>query len=111
MTIEELLTAACAKGLTHLTMWPVPSADGKTTYWHARATPSTGHHYVSASGLNPADVLAEVLSSLPKAPKRAVTAAVKPRFDSVNPPISEMPQRAATPANLDPELEDWLPKT
>jgi hypothetical protein len=103
VTLEELLKEACAKGLTHLTLYPVPAADGRITYWHARATPSTGHHYVARAGTDPIDVLSEVLSNLPKAPKRAVTAAVK------RPPLATEP--TTIPAKLDPELEDWLPKS
>lgn len=78
MTLEELLADACAKGLTHLTVWPVPSSDGRQTYWAARATPSTGHHYVSAQSKFAIDAITEVLLALPKARKRAtkITAAV-----------------------------------
>jgi len=79
MTLEELLADASTKGLTHLSVWPVPSADGKQTYWAARATPSTGHQYVSAQSKFAVDAITEVLLALPKARKRAdkkITAAV-----------------------------------
>lgn len=116
MTLEELFKEACAKGITHFTLYPVPSQDGKTLYWCARATPSTGHSYVQTQTLNPIEAIIEVLKSLPKAPKRAKTAdhdQKKPRFDSVNPPISEMAQRAVTAPVTEPQPEGinaWLPK-
>lgn len=110
MTLEELITQAAARGLTHLTLYPEQSSDGKKTYWAARATPSTGHHFVAAADMDPVKALTTVLDNLPKAPKR-VTAAVK-KFDEENPPLSEMPQRtsASAAAKLDSELENWLPK-
>lgn len=78
MTLEELLADACEKGLTHLTVWPIPSADGKQTYWAARATPSTSHQYVAAQSKFAVDAITEVLLALPKARKRGtkITAAV-----------------------------------
>ena len=77
MTIEDLIQQAAARGLTHLTLYPVPSVDAKTTYWHARATPSTGHHYVEETDTDPVLALQRALAALPKAAKRKVTAAVK----------------------------------
>jgi hypothetical protein len=79
MTLEQALREAAAKGLTHVTMWPVPSQDRKTTYWYARATPSTAHSYVQTQNVDPVAALTAVLESLPKAPKRVakkVTATV-----------------------------------
>lgn len=82
MTLEEQLREAVAKGITHLTLYPTPSADGKKTYWRATATPSTGHKYISVTAADPIEALNEVLKALPKAPKRPppvggkVTAAV-----------------------------------
>lgn len=93
MTLEELLVAATANGLTHVTLYPVHSEDRKTTYWHARATPSTGHQYVSANGTNPVDVLAQVLEGLPRAKKR-----------TANPPFSQLSQREIT-ATVNPVEE------
>lgn len=118
MTLEEHLREGCAKGLTHLSLYPVPSADGKTTYWHATASPSTQHQYVKHTCLDPVEVVAQVLQLLPRATRR-VTATVKPKFDSVNPPLSEFPQRAAQMAaeagvKLEEQptkagsLEDWM---
>lgn len=71
MSIEDTLRAAAAKGMTHLTLYPVQSDDGKTTYWHARATPSTGHSYVQTTSRDPVEAVEQVLLALPKAPKRA----------------------------------------
>jgi hypothetical protein len=70
-TLDELIKQATERGLTHLTMWPVPSTDGKKIYWYARATPSTQHSYVQAHSEDPLHALKVVLESLPKAPKRA----------------------------------------
>jgi hypothetical protein len=104
MTLEEQLREACKKGLTHFTLYPVESVDHKTTYWCARATPSTGHSYVQCQTLDPIEAVAEVLKSLPSAKAR------KPKFDSVNPPISEMAQRAVT-TKVKPEMPQLEEKT
>lgn len=71
MTLEEQLREAVAKGLTHLTLYPTPSDDGKKLYWRATATPSTGHKYVTTTSMDPIEAIGEVLKALPKAPKRA----------------------------------------
>lgn len=71
MALEDLIHEAAAKGMTHLTIWPVPSEDGKKTYWSARATPSTMHSYVQAAHHDPVTALELVLKGLPRAPKRA----------------------------------------
>jgi hypothetical protein len=86
MSIDEALREAAAKGLTHLSLWPVPSADGKTTYWNARATPSTGHQYVSAARVDPAEAVNDVLVNLPKAKKRVTAAVTEPSDLSGLPP-------------------------
>lgn len=114
MTLEEMIRTAAAKGITHLTLYPVQSADNKTTYWHARATPSTGHQYVHEICTDPVEALQAVLVAMPAAKKR------RPRFDSVNPPLSELPQREVTvavkPIDMDEsserldEIDRWLPK-
>lgn len=94
MTLEDRIKEAAAKGLTHLTLWPVFSTDGKTTYWCVRATPSTQHRYVQATNLDPVAALDEALRELPRASRRskqdpigAVTAAVI----SDNPPSTSPP--------------------
>jgi hypothetical protein len=74
-TLEEALTEAAQRGLTHLTLYPTWSNDGKTIYWNARATPSTGHQYVSAAHSDPVEAVRVVLTDLPRAKKR-VTATV-----------------------------------
>ena len=70
MNLEQALREAAIRGLTHVTLYPVQSEDGKTTYWYARATPSTGHSYVQTQGVDPVDVMTKVLEALPRAPKR-----------------------------------------
>lgn len=106
MTLEERIKEACDKGLTHLTVWPVPSVDGKHTYWAARATPSTGHAYVSTQSKFAVDAIAEVLAQLPKAksrslpPPREFTAAVT---DPVAVAKEEFSQ-------ITSEIDRWLPK-
>jgi hypothetical protein len=70
MTLEEQLREAAARGLTHLTVYPVPSEDGKTTYWAARATPSIRHGYVSTSTLDIVEAMSTCLAALPKAKAR-----------------------------------------
>ena len=110
--LEDALRLAAEKGMTHLTLYPVESHDKKLMYWHAKATPSTGHSYVQITTTDPVDAVVKVLEALPKAPKRA---APTKRFDEVNPPISEMPQRAVTAAVTDDqpqteEIDKWLPQ-
>lgn len=117
MTLEELLIGAAAKGLTHLTLYPVESGDRKTTYWLARATPSTGHQYVSVVGIDPVKALTEVLEGLPRAKKRQknpdpnlygsmdVTATVKrPPIEPIN-----MDESAERLAEID-AAEPWMLK-
>ena len=76
MKLEEALREAAAKGLTHLTIWPVHSEDRKKIYWYARATPSSAHSYVQTCAIDPAEALLQVLKALPKARKTRLTAAV-----------------------------------
>lgn len=67
MTLEEAITEAAARGLTHLSLAAVPSNDRKTTYWSAVASPSTAHRHVSATSKDPIQAVMEVLADLPKA--------------------------------------------
>jgi hypothetical protein len=102
MTLEEALREAAAKGLTHLTLYPVQSEDRKTTYWCARATPSTGHAYVQREALDPVQAVQGVLDQLPKAPKRVakeVTATV------TEPKPSHLHDGGLPPPSL--SLEQW----
>lgn len=69
-TLDDLLHEACARGLTCLSLYPVPSDDRKTTYWHATANPSTAHKIVAATTTDPVTALHEVLLLMPKAPLR-----------------------------------------
>ncbi len=103
-TLEEALKLACQKGMTHLTLYPVPSADNKTTYWNARATPSTGHSYVQIATLDPVDAVLQVLKALPSAKKR-VTAKVTRDDDH------RMPIPGIEPSTPEQEtMQTWLPK-
>jgi hypothetical protein len=91
-------------GLTHLSLHPVHSVDGKTVYWRCTATPSTMHKYVHVTTNDPVEAVSQVLKAMPKAPKRkAVTA-------TVTDPEPDAPAQAP---QLQPEseLEAWLPKT
>lgn len=112
MTLEELFKEACAKGITHFTLYPVPSQDGKTLYWCARATPSTGHSYVQTQTLNPIEAITEVLKSLPKAPKRVVGKAKElampygPGSELHGDPYKEPPVTEPQPEGINA----WLPK-
>lgn len=90
--LETLLAQACERGMTHLTLAPVPSADGKTTYWAARATPSTNHMYVAVNDKDPIVALRGVLLGLPKAGRR--TAAKK--------------EKVTAPVTLDENERDQL---
>lgn len=106
MTIEDLIQQAAAKGLTHLTLYPVHSHDGKTTYWHARATPSTMHRYVEETDLDPVLALQRALAALPKAPKRErkVTAKVNPNLRAQH-NLPEVELDRGEPST--PEPDEW----
>jgi len=103
-TLEDLLMQAADKGLTHLSLWPVPSQDGKKVYWRAQATPSTGHSYITTTSKLPHDAMAAVLLALPKAPKRKVTAAVTGSPE----PQREMEIGRMEDVVGDPPEEDWV---
>jgi hypothetical protein len=80
-TLEEALTEAAGRGLTHLTLYPTWSNDGKTIYWNARATPSTGHHYVSAAHNDPVEAMRVALTDLPRAKKRVTATVTEPQME------------------------------
>lgn len=125
MTLEDALREACTRGLTHFTLYPVPSADGKITYWHGRATPSTGHSYVQTHGTDPVDVMTKVLESLPKAPKRPKidphrgTRFDEPKLDqaAIERHIGTSVTAAVTDELPEPQtnsqrgIDQWLPRT
>ena len=80
-TLEELLRAAAARGLTHLTLYPVDSNDGKRSYWHARATPSTAHGYVQMTDEDPVKAVTRVLEALPSAKRRNLSKHTEPQME------------------------------
>lgn len=100
--IEELLREACSRGITHLTLYPVPSEDGKTVYWSARATPSTNHKYVHVSDIDPVVALRGVLMGIPKAGRRSTT-----RDDA---PVTATVTNEPPPPQQE-TLDTWLPKS
>jgi hypothetical protein len=115
MTLEDLLRTATAKGLTHLTLYPVHSEDRKTVYWHALATPSTMHRYVETTALDPVEAITQVLGALPSASRRRAPAAEPNLRGSsgvtaavIDPMPHSVPDPQLSPEN---ELETWLPKT
>jgi hypothetical protein len=123
MALEDLLQRAAKHGITHLSLVPVPSVDGKTTYWHATATPSTAHKYVNCNHTDPVIALTGVLEAMPKAPLRAakaardkeITAAVTEpaapaRPGEPEPEAVPEPAPSAPPLNLEEEFSQWLPK-
>lgn len=81
MTLEDTLREAATRGLTHLTLYPTWSNDGKTTYWNARATPSTGHQYVSAAHSDPVEAVRVVLTELPRCKKRVTATVTEPQME------------------------------
>lgn len=113
MALEDLLREAAKRGLTHLSLAPVPSNDAKTTYWLASATPSTMHKYISTTSVDPVEAITQVLAVLPKAPKRAprgkdlLTATVTPA------PYPEAAKQMAADAGvpLQETPEDWMLKS
>lgn len=136
-SLEDLMQEAAARGLTHLSVYPVHSADRKTVYWHASASPSTEKLPSKSSGLDIVEVAAQALQGMSRAPKaRAgkenqgtlpidaipgketedgnVTAAVKPMLESPVKP-APYPQGARDMAakagiKLEEQFEDYLPK-
>lgn len=115
MGLEEIIREAVKRGITHLSLHPVQSEDHKTTYWRCSATPSTMHKYVSVTTLDPIEAITQTLAAMPKAKKRTPAEAAgrgAPKFDSVNPPLSELAQREVTAAVSDPmphTVPDVLP--
>lgn len=118
MALEDLLREAAKRGITHLSLAPTPSADGKHIYWCARATPSTEHKYISCTCEDPVDAVTQVLEALPKAKRRSskpephlvqselpVTATVIEEPKAVTEPAA-----SAAPLNLEEEFASWLPK-
>ena len=69
-TLAELIREKAARGMTHLTLYPVPSVDGKQTYWCARCTPSTEHRYSQAAAADPITAITQALQEMANAPKR-----------------------------------------
>lgn len=69
-SLEDLLRQCAANGCTHLTVYPVHSADNKTIYWHARATPSTQHRYVHEIDVDIVAAITKVITLMPAAKKR-----------------------------------------
>lgn len=104
MTLEQLFKEACAKGMTHFTIYPVQSLDRKTTYWCARATPSTGHSYVQTQTLDPIEAITQTLMALPKAPKRASKVKIGHDFGT------EPATATVTEPDKPQTAEDWMPK-
>lgn len=101
MTLEDLLKQAAARGLTHMALYPVNSLDKQKTYWTATAAPSSGHHYVRGTDLDPVVALKTALTDLPKAKLRAPPAKLKSDVTA-----------AVTEAKTEQEdLTTWLPKT
>lgn len=119
-TLEDLLREAAAKGLTHLSLHPVPSENNKTVYWRCSATPSTMHKYVSTTMLDPVESVVAVLKALPKVPRKSaanaiirgelfdpkVTAAVTEPSD-----LAGMPEPSDLTGTPTEGLDEWLPKT
>lgn len=108
VTLEDLLRAAAAKGLTHLTVYPVESADKKTIYWHARATPSSQHSYVHEIVADDiVGAMTAVLERMPAAKKRAAPKKGDVTVAVTEPPIdmdesAERLSRLATPPDEHP---------
>jgi hypothetical protein len=79
IALQDRLLDAAAKGLTHLSVWPTHSTDGKTTYWTCRATPSNEFSYVEATHTSIDIAIMDCLIAMKAAKKRKkeVTATVK----------------------------------
>lgn len=104
---DDLLRLACERGITHLTLYPIPSTDGKKIYWQARGTPSTEHKYIQTSDTDPVVALRGVLIGLPKAGKRNRSQSKDPRPGAAN----ADPEITAAVTPVEPEtLDSWLPK-
>lgn len=113
MSIEDALREAARKGLTHLSLYPTPSEDGKTTYWRATATPSTGHAYVWANEADPVEAVAQALHKLPQAKRRQIVGSGKENQGTL--PIDAIPgkETEGVTATVKPnptEMDTWLPK-
>lgn len=108
MALEEALREACKRGLTHLSVHPVQSEDGKTTYWRATATPSTMHKYVSTSSTDPIEAIVEVLKAMPKAPARKIpTMGKTPQTEEFFTAAVSDPMPHTVPDVLPGDLDEW----
>lgn len=110
MTLEELLREAAAKGITYLSVYPVPSQDGKVTYWNASASPSTNHFPSKGQGTDIIEAVTLALQGMHGAkkrtpPKKEVTATVTENVDHGADPIDMSEDKD----RLD-KIDDWLLK-
>lgn len=100
--LETLLRDACKRGLTHMTLAPTPSADGKKVYWRCTATPSTMHKYVSVNHEDPIAAMSAVLKELPKAGRRTAQTKIETEITAT---VTET-ARPPGAANLDDNERD-----
>lgn len=117
--LEDLLRAACERGVTHLSLYPVSSADGKKVYWSARGTPSTNHKHVTVNDTDPVVALRGVLIGLPKAPKARAAVSHKPAKptelaetpaeNEITATVTDAPQE--DPAPQQETIDTWLPRS
>lgn len=109
-SLEDLMQEAAARGLTHLSVYPVHSADHKTVYWHASASPSTEKLPSKSSGMDIVEVAAQALQGMSRAPKAR---AGKENHGTL--PIDAIPGKETEDGNITAAvkpstMEDFLPK-
>jgi len=108
-SLEDLLREVCKRGLTHLSLSPTPSEDGKKVYWRATAAPSTMHKYVSVNAEDPVEALSVVLAELPKAKTRATKTGADPRMMVQSAPLDPPIVTAAVTQSDDaPSEPNWF---
>lgn len=109
-SLEEALRDAAARGITHLSIYPVHSADRKIVYWHASASPSTEHLPAKASSLDIVEAAAQALHGMARAPKRSAPK----RENQGTLPIDAIPGKETEDGNVTAAVtggfEDFLPK-
>ncbi len=110
MALEDDLQDAADRGLTHFSVYPVHSADRKTVYWHATASPSTASPPSKYSGTNIAEVVARALQGMARGKKFAASSAEQTELPEIRSMEFRHGEDDTPTAAVTGGFEDFLPK-